>query len=178
MTHSFWRDFLAISNDPFNLTIFRTIFEVFFMLERFSVNFLSFSSFFGGINKYDLLLARKSTDFSSFSLLENQQILACAWLLTMKSTDQHLIWAFLLARNLLISAAFTGKKISWFQLVFLANKSADFSMNLWLENQLISARILDWEISWFQHVFATRKLADFSSTLLLENKLISARILV
>ena len=144
-----------ISNDPFILTRFFGNFQWSIQFDDFSYDFwgvfyaweilCQFLEFFLIFwwHKYDLLLARKSTDFSSFSLLENQQILACAWLLTMKSTDQHLIWAFLLARNLLISAAFTGKKISWFQHEFVTRKSADFSSYSWLRNQLISTCFCD-----------------------------------
>ena len=64
-------------------------------------------------------LPRKSADFYSFPWLENQPILA----------------------------RFYGKKIRYFQLVFLLRKSADFSLFTRLENQLNLARFLGNKIS-------------------------------
>ena len=79
--------------------------------------------------------------------------------------------------NLLISAHILDQKISWFQLVFLARKSADFISYSWLENILISAHNLGQKISWFQLIFLAGKPSDFSSYSWPENQLISAHIL-
>ena len=133
-----------ISNDPFILTRFLGDFQWSIQFDDFSYDFwgvfyaweilCQFLEFFLIFwwHKYDLLLARKSTDFSSFSLLENQQILACAWLLTMKSTDFS-IW---------FEPSY-WQEICWFQQLLLARKAADFSLYSWLINQLISAWICD-----------------------------------
>ena len=90
------------------------------------------------------------------------------WILTIFKNFWH-FWSFLktycicMQENELISACILGWKISWFQLVFLAIKSSDFSSFSWLEYQLISASNLGWKMSWFQLVFFAKKSADFSS---------------
>ena len=84
----------------------------------------------------------------------------------------------MLAINYPIFSCILLLKISWFQHILLARKSADFSSYYWLENQLISACNLLLKISRFQLILLARKSADFSLYFWYENQLISARILL